>query len=115
MVFIKVNIVLKFTANLTIVSVQSDTFPAKRKAVSMRVFILHNKHGCLGKVKPSILNLSGFLILETLFGCHDILILGESIVRCRQRPDITITVDLDVKHQLKLKRILLHLGSGLNL
>ena len=34
------------------------------------------------------------------FWCHDILMLGKSpIKRPRQRPDMTIVVDRDVKHQ----------------
>ena len=33
--------------------------------------------------------------------CHDILNLGKSPIKCRQRPDMTIAVDWDRKHQFK--------------
>ena len=39
--------------------------------------------------------------IEALVGCHDILILGKSPIKWRQRPDMTLAVDWDVKHQLK--------------
>ena len=41
------------------------------------------------------------VIFEAPFGCHDILILGKSTIKWRQRPDMTIAFDLDVK-QTKL-------------
>ena len=34
-------------------------------------------------------------INEAHFECHDILILGKSPIKWRQRPDMTIAVDLD--------------------
>ena len=43
----------------------------------------------------------GGYIYEAHFGCHDILMLGKSSIKLRQRPDMTIAVDLDVKHQFK--------------
>ena len=45
---------------------------------------------------------SWVFIFEALFGCHDILILGKTPIKWRQRPDITI--DLDLKHQFKQKK-----------
>ena len=33
--------------------------------------------------------------------CHGILMLGKSFIKWRQRPDMTIAVDWDVKHQFK--------------
>ena len=63
-------------------------------------------HSCLslprkcGLVKPSIHILGGY-IYEAHFECHDILMLGKSPIKWRQRPDITIAVDWDVKHQFK--------------
>ena len=41
------------------------------------------------------------VIFQALVGCHDILILGKSPIKWRQRPDMTLAVDWDVKHQLK--------------
>ena len=38
---------------------------------------------------------------EAMFGCHDILLLGKSLIKWRQHPDMTITVDWGVKHQFK--------------
>ena len=35
------------------------------------------------------------------FECHDILILGKSPIKWRQRPDKTIAVDWDIKHLFK--------------
>ena len=43
------------------------------------------------------------VIFQALVGCHDILILGKSPIKWRQRPDMTLAVDWDVKHQLKQK------------
>ena len=40
-------------------------------------------------------------IFEAHFECHDILMLGKSPIKWRQRPDMTIAVDWDVKHQFK--------------
>ena len=42
---------------------------------------------------------------ETHFECHDILMLGKSSIKWRQRPDMTIAVDWDVKHQFKQTNI----------
>ena len=33
--------------------------------------------------------------------CHDILMLGKSPIKWGQRPDMTIVVDWDIKHQFK--------------
>ena len=41
------------------------------------------------------------VIFKALVGCHDILILGKSPIKRRQRPDMTLAVDWDVKHQFK--------------
>ena len=38
---------------------------------------------------------------QAFAGCHDILILGKSPIKWRQRPDMTLSVDWDVKHQFK--------------
>ena len=40
-------------------------------------------------------------IYEAHFECHDILMLGESPIKWRQCPEMTIAVDWDVKHQFK--------------
>ena len=42
-----------------------------------------------------------FYIYEAHFECHDILMLGKSPIKYRQRPDMTIAVDWGVKHQFK--------------
>ena len=42
---------------------------------------------------------------ETHFACHDILMLGKSPIKWRQRPDMTIAVDWDARkasNQIKL-------------
>ena len=44
-------------------------------------------------------------VFEALVGCHDILILGKSPIKWRQRPDMTIVVDWDVKYQSKQTKI----------
>ena len=41
------------------------------------------------------------VIFQALVGCHDILILRKSPIKWGQRPDMALSVDLDVKHQLK--------------
>ena len=41
------------------------------------------------------------LLDGSLFGCHDILILGKSPIKWSQRPDMTLAVDWDVTHQFK--------------
>ena len=41
----------------------------------------------------------GGYIYEAHFECHDILMLGKSPIKWSQRPDMTITVGWDVKHQ----------------
>ena len=41
------------------------------------------------------------VILKTLVGCNDILILGKSHIKWGQRPDMTFAVDWEVKHQFK--------------
>ena len=55
--------------------------------------------------------LNGY-IYEAHFECHGILMLGKSLIKWRQRPDMTIAVDWDVKHQFK--RRLLRLASGID-
>ena len=53
------------------------------------------------QVKPSIpISLFGLVgwIFQALVGCHDILILGKCPIMWRQRPDMTLAVDWDVKH-----------------
>ena len=45
------------------------------------------------------------IIFEALFGCHDVLIFGTCPIKWWQRPDMTIAVDWDVKHQFKQKHI----------
>ena len=56
-------------------------------------------------------------MFEALVRSHDILIFGKkSPIEWRQRPDMTIYVDCDVQHQLKLVlclHILLMLVPGL--
>ena len=44
---------------------------------------------------------SWVVIFEAIFGCYDVLILGISPIKWRQRPDMTIAVDWDAKHQFK--------------
>ena len=41
------------------------------------------------------------LIIEALFGYHDILNLDNSPTKWRQRPDMTLADKWDVKHQFK--------------
>ena len=48
----------------------------------------------------SLGGLLGWLYLK-YFGCHDLLFLGKSHIKCRQCPDMTIAVDWDVKYQFK--------------
>ena len=61
--------------------------------------------GKVVQVKPfihvSILWLTWMVIVQALIGCHDILILGKSPINWRQRPDMTLAVDLYIKHQFK--------------
>ena len=45
--------------------------------------------------------LSWMNTFQALVGCHDILILGKNPIKWRQRPDMTLAVDWDVKHQFK--------------
>ena len=40
-------------------------------------------------------------IFQAFAGCPDILILGKSPIKLKQRPDMTLSVDWDVKHQFK--------------
>ena len=51
-------------------------------------------------IKSLVVYLDGY-IFESLFGYHDILMLDKSSIKWRQRPDMTIGVDLIVKHQFK--------------
>ena len=39
------------------------------------------------------------VIIEALLGCHDVLILGKSPIKWRQRRDMTIAVDWGAKPQ----------------
>ena len=41
------------------------------------------------------------MVYEAHFECHDILMLGKSPIKWKQRPDMTIAVDWDVKHHIK--------------
>ena len=55
-----------------------------------------------GLVKPSIhLSFIGWVVIskEAHFECHDILLLDKSPIKWRERPDMTIAVDWDVKLQ----------------
>ena len=60
------------------------------------------------------------VIFEALFGCHDYLILGKNPIKWKQHPDMTMTVDLNIKHQLKQisfvtkRRKMIHLLFGLH-
>ena len=47
------------------------------------------------------IGLFGWLFYEVHFESHDIPMLGKSPMKWRQRPDMTIAVDWDVKHQFK--------------
>ena len=38
---------------------------------------------------------------DEFVGCYDILVLGKSPIKWRQRPDMTLAVDWDVKHLFK--------------
>ena len=51
--------------------------------------------------KSGLLALLDGYIYEAHFKCHDILMLGKSPIKWRQRPDMTIAVDWDVKHLFK--------------
>ena len=42
-----------------------------------------------------------WLIYEAHFKCHDILMLDKSPIKWKERPDMTIVVDWDVKHRFK--------------
>ena len=55
-------------------------------------------------IRISLLWLSWVVIFQALAGCHDNLILGKSPLKWRHRPDKTLAVDWDVKHQLKRKK-----------
>ena len=52
-------------------------------------------------IHTNLIDLVGWLYIEAPFGCYDILILGTSPINWRQRPDMTIAVDWDAKHQFK--------------
>ena len=41
------------------------------------------------------------IFYEAHFECRGIVMLGKSPIKRRQRPDMTIVVDWDVKHQFK--------------
>ena len=49
----------------------------------------------------ALLALLGGYIYEAYFECHVILILGKCLIKGRHRPDMTIAVDWDVKHNFK--------------
>ena len=51
--------------------------------------------------RRGIAGLSCMFLFEALVGCHDILILGRSPMKWRQRPGMTIAVDWDFKFQFK--------------
>ena len=46
------------------------------------------------------------VIFKALFKCLAVLILGKSPIKRRQRPNMTIAVNWDVKHQFKQTNIL---------
>ena len=48
----------------------------------------------------SLIGLIGWLYMKH-FGCHDVLILGTSPIKWRQRPDMIIAVDWGTKPQLE--------------
>ena len=55
---------------------------------------------------------SSVVIFVALVGCHDILILGKNPIKWRQRSDMTIAVDWDIKHQFKqIKTIIVLLNT----
>ena len=54
------------------------------------------------------LRLSWMVIFQAFVGCHAILILGKSPIKWRQRPDMTLAVDWDVKHQFKQTKLFKH-------
>ena len=58
----------------------------------------------------------GGYIYESQFECHDMLILGKSTIKWRQRLVMTIAVDSDVKHQFNqsIKNISHHIDLRLN-
>ena len=45
------------------------------------------------------------IFFEAHFVCHDILMLGKSPIKWRQRPDMAIAVDWDVKRQFKQTKL----------
>ena len=54
------------------------------------------------QVYRSLIGLLEWLYLcEAHFECHDILMLGKSPIKWRQRPDLTIAIDWGVKHHFK--------------
>ena len=77
------------------------TFYLDEHNLSQKPFIKHQISGERYQEHWSSGWLSWADIFEALFGCHDMLILGTSPIKWRQRPDIAIAVDWDVKHQCK--------------
>ena len=59
-------------------------------------------HTCLALL--ALLAKLGGYINEAHFDCHDILMLDKSPIKRRQRPDMTFTVDWDVKQKKKKKK-----------
>ena len=59
--------------------------------------MVKSNHPC---IQALLAKLGGY-INEASFECHDILLLGKGPIKWRLRPDMTIAVDWDVKHQLK--------------
>ena len=45
--------------------------------------------------------LGGYIYEAHDFECHDILMLGKSPIKWRQRPDMAIAVEWSIKHQFK--------------
>ena len=43
-------------------------------------------------------------MFQALVGCHDIFILGKSPIKWRQRPDMALAVDWDVKHHFQTNK-----------
>ena len=57
-------------------------------------------------IHVSLFFLGWMVIFHALVGCHDILILGKSLVKWRQRPNMTLAVDWDVQHQFNQTNII---------
>ena len=55
--------------------------------------------------------IKAFLVyLGGYFGCHNVIMLGKSPVKCRQHPDMTIAVDWDAKSQSNKQSLLRYIS-----